>query len=1407
MSAEQFISELQTLDIRLSVENGRLRVNAPKGKLTSELERRIVARKPELLHTLTAAKPSSLQIPPRSETNTHLPLSFAQERFWFLQNLDPTSTAYNITAFQRVHTHVDQEMLKHALRSIVQKHEVLRTVFPEHDGSPVQLVQEASTPEVVTYDFAALNSEEKTGAFESAIQELSQRPFNLSSDALFRTALVRLNTEEHIIVLTMHHIICDAWSIGIFFTELTSSYKTALNGNISSDARLPVQYADYTLWERDRQHSSTVQSQIKYWKKKLKNSPRKLDLPPDRTTASSLIYKPKAHFFQLDHTTSTALKAFALREGATQFMMLLAIFKMLLSRYSKQQDIVVGTPVSTRTFSELEHLIGCFINTQVLRTEVTAEQSARELLAKVRTTVLESLDNADVPFEELLGQLASERESSSSPLFQVAFILQNTPKTTTHEIVSGGTAFDITLYMGESNGSIGGCFEYNSALFHPETIAGLAASYATLAAEITKQPDTPIEQLPMITVEQEEEWFAKYDGANLAVPPLCTHEWIAQQVTKTPDAMAVTCGFNSLTYRELDSSSNRLAHRLKKLGVGPDSIVALCLDRSVDLVVATLAIWKAGGAYVPLDPEFPANRLDFMIADSAPVVLITESHLLKKLPQKLPAIICLDRDRQVLQSESSLPTAPSATPDHIAYILYTSGSTGKPKGVAIRHRSLTNFLSSMQHCPGIDSSDRLLAVTTLSFDIAGLELYLPLISGARVVIAPRSAVFSGAALAKLLYEEKITIMQATPITWRLLLESGWQGTPGLKVLCGGEALSRDLAEQLVNTGSEVWNLYGPTETTIWSTMQRISSGYGWTSIGKPIANTQVHVLDELGLPVPLGVSGELYIGGQGLAKEYLHREELTAQRFIHSSFHAGKRLYRTGDMVRRLPNGDLEYLGRIDHQVKLRGFRIELGEIEKTLEQQPGISLAAVIIREDRTNDPQLVAYIAGNNNAAPDVSLLRKNLLASLPDYMIPSAFVPIEKFPLTPNQKIDRKALLSDRYRPDPEKAFNRWTGYLDTSEPDGTTSSRNEYMPPSNHVEFVMCEIWQTILCVENVSILDNFFELGGHSLTAGRLILQLRSALRIDLPLLAIFTHPTIKTLSDHISYEAATRSYKYTSELPKWNCLVPAQPYGPRTPFFFVAGYEHADDTLMVLSRLIPNLGTDQPVFGFRPRWIEGNSEGYESVDEMAREFVTELRAVQPKGPYLLGGHCVGGIAALEVARLLIEDGEEVEALVLLDTERPTRLRTFITDYYFLQKRLGHIMSIFSDMLFGRNGTRRRDIVRNLMSRKLKIALSRAQATDRFYQLKVRYRRLLYSHTLKSYQGCITLIVNARQADIDKDLGWTNFAQNGLNIHTVPGNHDTILTDYSKNVAEVILTSINSSLKGQDTPNTTEACLV
>lgn len=1373
MNTDQLLSELRTLDIELSVHGDRLRCSAPRGCLTPELEERISAHKPELIRILRDAA-STARTSPRPTPKNRFPLSFAQERFWILQGLEPETTLYNITAIQQAMSPIDATALESALHQVVQRHEILRAVFVEEGGAPLQVVREQVDSRLWVHDLTRLPEAENRAAVDRVVEEQMACRFDLAQGPLFRCSLIRAAEDRQIIVLTIHHIICDAWSVGIFSSELRRRYEDLLSGRTTDAEELQIQYTDYAVRERARQQSDTVKAQLDYWVKKLDGIPKSIHLPFDEPRSAAGGYRPGTERFELDAATAEGLKELGRQAGATPFMVLLAVFQALLSRYSGQKDIVVGVPVSTRIDPILEPLIGCFLNTHVLRSQLHEEMSGRTLVAQVRATVLESLANSEVPFESLIRALATDRDLSRTPLFQVAFLMQNVPGVSGCEIRGGGMPVDISLYIGQGDGRFRGAVEYNAALFAPETMRCFAGSFQTFAAEVALKPDVPLEQLALATEAQEDAWFSELQGVAKPIHDLTAHEWIAQQAARTGDAIAVESGTEELTYAELEGRAQHLAHRLRVLGVGPQTVVALCLQRSVDMVVAPLAVWKAGGAYLPLDPGFPLERLSFMLQDSEAAVVITESRLLDRLPKDFANVICLDRERDTVLREGTETVAKGAGPENSAYVIYTSGSTGKPKGVEVSHRSLVNLLTCMLEEPGIAPSDRLLAVTTFSFDIAGLELFLPLVCGARVVIAPREATVDGERLNRMLANRRITMMQATPVTWRILLDAGWEPPPGFRVLCGGEAFPLDLANDLLATGAEVWNLYGPTETTIWSSIERLQGRSARISIGKPIANTQVRVLTDMGSPVPVGVRGELYIGGAGVARGYLNRPELTAEKFVEM---AGERFYRTGDLVRRMPGGRLEYVGRVDHQIKLRGYRIEPAEIELVLESQPGILRAAVVMREDRPGDRRLTAYFQTAGQAQIDLSSLRKALSRSLSDPMVPQDFVRVDEFPVTPNLKVDREALVSERYRPQnelrlPEKREAQEHGMVHWPE------------EASNPIEMAMVRLWREILGVDRVSVVDDFFERGGHSLSAATLVGRLRAELEMELPLRSIFVHSTIRGLSNHIFYDASEGRYRYSEERPEWRCIVPIQRKGTRTPLFFVAGFETVDDTLMVLSRLVPHLGSDQPLFGFRPRWVTGGAD-YSSVEEVALEFLGELRAIQPHGPYLLGGWCIGGIVALEMARILREQGEEIALMLLIDTERPSLARSFQRECSLYFNRGVRIAATLWT-LAREDRSARKEMIRKLVVHKTgRNPDELPNETTKYFWTKLRYRRLIDADRPLRYPGQLSLIVS-EDLNSDRKLGWKDFARDGLRTYVIPGTLPTMFTEHAREVAEIIL---------------------
>ncbi len=932
-----------------------------------------------------------------------------------------------------------------------------------------------------------------------ALEEAS-RPFDLSQDLKLRARLLRLDAEDHGLVLTLHHISSDGSFLGVFLKELSVHYEALATGKPASLPNLEIQYVDYVDWHQQWLQGEVFEKQLNYWKKQLDNVPPLLELPTDRPRPAMQSNRGDRCEFLLSVKLTDSIKSLARQEGVTLFMTLMAAFQTLLFRYSGQEQIVVGTSLGGRNKPEIKDLIGLFMNTVLIRGDLTGDPTFRELLTRVRQAALGAYEHPDLPFDKLVEELQPERSLSYSPLFQVMFILQNAPPpmlktshltTTSFEEISTRTSkYDLYLSMIETARGLAGGLEYSTALFDQTTIARMVGHFEALLADIVEQPDKHVSEINLLPDAERQQILTTWNQTATAVEPVAIHQLFERRASRTPEALAVRFGGQSLTYQELNQRANQLANFLRTSGVGPDTLVGIYMERSLEMIVSLLAILKAGGAYVPLDPAFPLERLAFMLSDSRAPVLLTQHELADQIEvQKGTKIIRIDDDLERIGKESIENLTNRTLQENLAYVIYTSGSTGKPKGVEIEHKNVVNFLENMQQRLALTGEDILLSVTTLSFDISALEIFLPLTTGAQLVVVSRETAVDAEQLIATLVSSGATIMQATPTTWRMLIEAGWQGDKRLKLLCGGEALPLELANQIAERCASLWNMYGPTETTIWSTMHPFERGDKNVSIGRPIGNTSCYILDGHLQSVPVGVSGELFIGGAGVARGYLNRPELTEEKFILDPFFGkpGARMYRTGDLVRYSPDGDMQFLGRIDHQVKICGFRVELGEIETILSQHPTVKQAVVIVREDVPGDKRLVGYlILGDGQEEISTSALRAFAQEHLPDYMLPSAFVFLDEFPLTPNKKIDRKALPApDQTRPE-----------LD-----------HEYVAPRDEVEEEITRIFATVLKLERVGIYDNFFNLGGHSLLATQVISRIRQELQVELPLRSLFEAPT------------------------------------------------------------------------------------------------------------------------------------------------------------------------------------------------------------------------------------------------------------------------------------------------------------
>ncbi|MEJ0096570.1 MAG: amino acid adenylation domain-containing protein [Methylocella sp.] len=1173
-----------------------------------------------------------------------MPLSFAQQRLWFLNQLEAGSAFYNMPAAVRLTGKLDVEALRRTLNEIVRRHEALRTRFASVDGAPTQIIAAALELALPLTDLSELPAAEAEGRAQQSAQDEARTPFDLEHGPLIRAQLIRLGDREHIALLTMHHIVSDGWSIGVLIKEIAALYAAYSQGRPSPLPELLIQYADYAHWQRQWLQGAALEGQLGYWKEQLADAPTLLALPTDRPRPAVQRYDGGTLRFAVSRQTTTGLNALARQAQATLFMTLAAAFNVLLSRYAGQDDICVGTSIANRPRPEVEGLIGFFVNTLVLRTRLAGNPSFKDLLMQVRSTALAAYAHQDVPFEQLVEELKPQRHLSHAPLFQVMLVLQNAPMEALRlpglrlEGVEAGSEtakFDLTLMAAEREDELRATLTYNTSLFDAPTIERMAEHFTRLLDGIVEAPETRIAQLPMLSAAERHQVVAEWNATAVDYEGAQTlHELFEAQVAEAPDAVAVAFEGRELTYGELNARSNQLAHYLRQCGVGPEVLVGLCVERSLEMVVGLLGVLKAGGAYVPLDPSYPPERLAYMLDDARPAVLLTQAAVLPRLPGVEIAVLCLDVQWPALAECSAANPARLSEADHLAYVIYTSGSTGRPKGVGVPQSGLVNFVHATQQALELDRHDVLLSVTSLSFDIAALELFLPLLVGASTLLPSRDVVGDPMQLVALMERCQVSVMQATPATWRALATYRWPSRQKpLKALCGGEALPLELARRLLQHTSQVWNLYGPTEATIWCALQRLTPENLNLSvpIGRPIANTQLYILDELLNPAPVGVAGELHIAGAGLARGYLQRPDLTAEKFIANPFGPpGARMYKSGDLARYLPDGAIEYLGRLDDQVKIRGFRIELGEVEAVLAALPGVGEAIVAAREDEPGERRLVAYVTpraheaaearegtergedGGEGDGLEAGALRAALLRVLPDYMVPSHFVALDRLPLTPNGKIDRKAL------PAP-----------------GAQRGEGGYAAPRTPAEAAMAQIWAEVLKLDRVGIHDNFFELGGHSMLAVKLTAAVKHRFDFELPLSQLFVSPTVAALSQEI---AANR--------PLQRLLVPIKGGSCEPPLFL---FHPSGGGIFCYSQLANALDETRPVYGIRSAHRTGISIEPYDLETVCNAYVAELLALQPSGPFYLGGYSLGGGLAFQVARSLERDHHEVAAVVLLDT--------------------------------------------------------------------------------------------------------------------------------------------------------------
>ncbi len=1058
------------------------------------------------------------------------PASFAQRRLWFLHQLDPASTAYNMTAALRLEGRLDFDALQRSFNEIVRRHESLRTSFTTIDEELMQVVTAHRPLFIDRVDLRLVPGHERDDEVRRQIRLCSERPFDLAKSEPVRISLLDLSDKEFVMILVMNHISSDGWSVGVLVREMVALYEAFSAGEPSPLPELEIQYLDFAQWQREWLTGPVLEEQLAYWKRTLGGKLPVLELPADVPRQTTRTFQGASEPLRLPVELSRQLNELSRKQRATAFMTFLAAFQVLLHRYTGLDDILVGTPVAGRTRPETQNLIGFFVNTLVMRTELSGNPRFTDLLARVRETTLEGQLHGDIPFEMLVEELQPERNLAQGQIFQVMFAMQNTPspvidmkelRVTLLDVEETTAKFDLTLGLREEAFGFTGAFQYSTERFTRGRIKRLADHFRQLLEGIVANPEARVSELPLLNNDERHELLVAWNDTATEMPDGCLHTFFEEQAAKWPERVAVVYEERQLSYAELDQRANQLAHYLRRLGVGAETLVAICVERSLEMAVGVLGILKAGAAYVPLDPSHPRQRLSFTLSDTNAAVLLTQASLTAQLPPHGARVLCLDTEWETISGESvENPPAAAVGADNLAYVIYTSGSTGQPKGVQITHGAVGNHLLWKRRQMPLTATDRLLQKTSLTFDASVAEFFLPLICGAQLVLARPGGQQDIAYLVATMAAQEITMLQLVPTMLRALLgERGISDCRSLRrVHSGGEPLTIDLQERFFSlfAEAELYNLYGPTEAAIDVTcwLCERESEEGFVSIGRALPNVQLYVLDARLQPVPVGVAGELYLGGSNLARGYLNRPELTAERFIPNPFTEtpGTRLYRTGDLARYLNDGRLEYLSRNDSQVKLRGFRIEPGEIELVLGQHESVQACVVVARQEASGEQRLVAYVVTREARAIETAALRHHLGERLPVYMIPTVFVSLEALPLLTNGKVDRKAL------PDPEQL---------------TAGAEREYVAPRTPVEEVLANIWAEVLKLDRVSINDNFFDLGGHSLLATRVRSRLSDVYPQTVSLRNIFENPTLAELAFLIEQTQPGKSDAPTS--------IPAQP--------------------------------------------------------------------------------------------------------------------------------------------------------------------------------------------------------------------------------------------------------------------------
>ncbi len=1299
-------------------------------------------------------------IPAATQHGMRFPTTLAQQRFWVLDRLDPGNPALNVAVRWRIEGELPVALIQQAFEFIIARHAPLRTVFVEADGEPVQVVHAAVHVRVPSVDLTVLPEQDALAECDRIAHAEARRSFDLAVAPLIRMTHVQVRTDVAVLLVTTHHSVCDGWSIGLIARELGTVCAALRAGKLPDLPELPLSYGDFACWQRDFVAAEGLRKEVDFWSRTLdgmgyfqleSDHPRR----PAQSTAASI------RSVLLERPLSDALRAVAREHGCTMFMVALAALLSLLHRYTGAEDIILGTQVAGREFVEVESLVGLFINTIVLRTDVSGDPSFVTLLGRVRKVVADALEHEAIPLEKIIELLKPKRYPGHNAVLSTNFIFQRSfvenadyGKFRLVDIpsYSAGAMYDLNFFMVERPEGWRASCEFNIALYDATTIDRLLQHFCNVLAAVAADPSLPVSKMPILNeTERQHLLFACNPPATDYPRHLTLPRLFNQQALQTPEATAIVDGARKLSYREVERRSNVLAARLLRT-IGPGARIGVFVKRSASLVIAPLAVMKAGSAYIPLDPVYPAGRLQQIIQQSNMSAIIANSSELSLPDTSLPVITMQESSGGGGDSNS----LPMALPEDTAYIMFTSGSTGQPKGVQIPHRALTNFLCAMRERPGFGSQDTIVALTTICFDISILELFLPLTVGAAVVIADEETARDGRLLLSLIQRSGARVLQATPTTWRLLLEAGWDGFPRLRMLSGGEALPADLAKQLLARSPELWNMYGPTETTVWSAVQRIGLD-ATVTIGAPIANTQFYVVDYHNEPVPLGAIGELLIGGDGVAVGYWDMPELTRERFIPDKFRnlPDRKVYRTGDMVRMLGEGRWQFLGRGDSQVKIRGYRIELSELEAVLLRHWAVRNAVAVVDAGASDEPAIFAYVQlsaeGMERRERVVDELRSQLAYALPAYMRPAALVAVEAIPRLPNGKIDHKALhrsIPKALHPDPPPPPQ-----------------------PASEIETRLREVWCSVLGVETVNDTDDFFDLGGHSLVAARLLARVEAAFGCRINLSALFDAPSFGAFKKLVEVREH-RQFDFRQ-------IVRFQPRSDAPGIFAI----NNTGIYLTLARRLTAALPLTALQLFDPAFPKGPLPA--TVEEIAHQYIELLQRLQPKGPYAFLGWCNGGVLAFEIARQLQEAGHVVSRVMVVDTWLPgyargqSRIRSFLANWSYRTKL---VLGDWSEVRAGRKAIGKFLGDRKTLRKLLRLP-KHDDAADHGFAAAEQYDRWLVTYlnrVIEAYRpgrfdGSMTVFRSAAEPAglfLDPKLGWEGFASGGADLVVVPGDHYT-----------------------------------